>query len=75
MHPEEFRRSRALRSSGAELAAGSSGASEPVKPSPRGATSTPRPAAHLDYPALTCNDPADAPNGSVTAAGTVLVGD
>ncbi|EYF08295.1 PAAR domain-containing protein [Chondromyces apiculatus] len=34
-----------------------------------------KPAAHLGDPALTCNDPADAPNGSVIAAGTVLVGD
>ncbi|WP_437731463.1 PAAR domain-containing protein [Sorangium sp. So ce1335] len=34
-----------------------------------------RPAAHLGDPALTCNDPADAPNGSVIASGTVLVGD
>ncbi|KYF47981.1 hypothetical protein BE08_45395 [Sorangium cellulosum] len=34
-----------------------------------------RPAAHLGDAALTCNDPADAPNGSVIASGTVLVGD
>ncbi|MDC0743227.1 PAAR domain-containing protein [Polyangium mundeleinium] len=34
-----------------------------------------KPAAHLGDPALTCNDPADAPNGSVIAAGTVLIGD
>ncbi|XXX74137.1 PAAR domain-containing protein [Sorangium sp. So ce134] len=34
-----------------------------------------KPAAHLGDPALTCNDPADAPNGSVIASGTVLVGD
>ncbi len=32
-------------------------------------------AAHLGDPALTCCDPADAPNGSVVASGTVLVGD
>ncbi|MGK3988028.1 PAAR domain-containing protein [Sorangium sp. So ce136] len=34
-----------------------------------------KPAAHLGDAALTCNDPADAPNGSVFASGTVLVGD
>ncbi|WP_437485809.1 PAAR domain-containing protein [Sorangium sp. So ce1014] len=34
-----------------------------------------KPAAHLGDPAMTCNDPADAPNGSVIASGTVLVGD
>lgn len=33
-----------------------------------------KPAAHLGGPAITCNDPADAPNGSVIARGTVLVG-
>ncbi|WP_437589027.1 PAAR domain-containing protein [Sorangium sp. So ce1000] len=34
-----------------------------------------KPAAHLGDPAVTCNDPGDAPNGSVIASGTVLVGD
>jgi uncharacterized Zn-binding protein involved in type VI secretion len=34
-----------------------------------------KPAAHLGAPAITCSDPADAPNGSVIAAGSVLVGD
>ncbi|WP_437622972.1 PAAR domain-containing protein [Sorangium sp. So ce1151] len=34
-----------------------------------------KPAAHLGDPALTCNDPADAPNGKVLASGTVLLGD
>jgi uncharacterized Zn-binding protein involved in type VI secretion len=34
-----------------------------------------RPAAHLGDPALTCNDPANAPNGSVIASGTVFVGE
>jgi len=34
-----------------------------------------KPAAHLGNPAITCSDPADAPNGTVIAAGTVLVGD
>ncbi|WP_437327399.1 PAAR domain-containing protein [Sorangium sp. So ce381] len=34
-----------------------------------------KPAAHLGDPALTCNDPADAPNGRVLASGTVLVGE
>lgn len=31
-------------------------------------------AAALGDPAMTCNDPADAPNGQVVCAGTVLVG-
>jgi uncharacterized Zn-binding protein involved in type VI secretion len=31
-------------------------------------------AARTGDPALTCNDPADAPNGSVIGSGTVLVG-
>ena len=31
-------------------------------------------AARNGDPALTCNDPADAPNGTVVAAGTVLMG-
>ena len=34
-----------------------------------------KPAAHLGDPAITCSDPADAPNGSVIGTGTVLVGD
>lgn len=33
-----------------------------------------RPAARDGDPALTCNDPADAPVGAVVAAGSVLVG-
>ena len=33
-----------------------------------------KPAARNGDPALTCNDPADAPNGTVIAAGTVLMG-
>ncbi len=33
-----------------------------------------KPAARSGDPALTCNDPADAPNGTVVAAGTVLFG-
>ena len=33
-----------------------------------------KPAARNGDPALTCNDPADAPNGTIVAAGTVLVG-
>jgi uncharacterized Zn-binding protein involved in type VI secretion len=31
-------------------------------------------AAHNGDPAMTCNDPADAPNGSVIAVGKVLIG-
>jgi uncharacterized Zn-binding protein involved in type VI secretion len=31
-------------------------------------------AARAGDPALTCNDPADAPNGTVVAVGTVLIG-
>jgi len=31
-------------------------------------------AAHLGDPADTCNDPADAPNGTVIGAGTVIIG-
>jgi uncharacterized Zn-binding protein involved in type VI secretion len=31
-------------------------------------------AARTGDPALTCNDPADAPNGTVVAVGTVLIG-
>jgi uncharacterized Zn-binding protein involved in type VI secretion len=34
-----------------------------------------KPAAHLGDPAMTCNDPADAPKGKVIATGKVLVGD
>jgi uncharacterized Zn-binding protein involved in type VI secretion len=34
-----------------------------------------KPAARLGDPALTCNDPADAPNGKVIAASKVLIGD
>lgn len=33
-----------------------------------------KPAARSGDPALTCNDPADAPVGSVIAVGTVLIG-
>lgn len=33
-----------------------------------------KPAARAGDPAMTCNDPADAPVGSVVAAGTVLIG-
>jgi uncharacterized Zn-binding protein involved in type VI secretion len=33
-----------------------------------------KPAARMGDPALTCNDPADLPAGTVVAAGTVLVG-
>jgi uncharacterized Zn-binding protein involved in type VI secretion len=33
-----------------------------------------KPAARGGDPALTCNDPGDAPNGTVVAAGTVLFG-
>ena len=33
-----------------------------------------KPAARNGDSALTCNDPADAPNGTVVAAGTVLMG-
>lgn len=32
-------------------------------------------AARMGDTAMTCNDPADAPNGTVVAAGTVLMGD
>lgn len=32
-------------------------------------------AAHLGDPADTCNDPADAPQGTVLGTGTVLIGD
>lgn len=32
-------------------------------------------AARMGDTAMTCNDPADAPNGTVIAAGTVLMGD
>lgn len=32
-------------------------------------------AARLGDPAMTCNDPADAPNGTVVASGTVFTGD
>jgi uncharacterized Zn-binding protein involved in type VI secretion len=34
-----------------------------------------KPAAHTGDPAMTCNDPADAPNGTVIGSGTVIVGD
>jgi uncharacterized Zn-binding protein involved in type VI secretion len=34
-----------------------------------------KPAARLGDTALTCNDPADAPLGTIIAAGTVLIGD
>ena len=33
-----------------------------------------KPAARMGDPAKTCNDPTDAPNGVVIAAGTVLIG-
>ena len=33
-----------------------------------------KPAARNGDPALTCNDPADLPAGSVVAAGTVMIG-
>jgi uncharacterized Zn-binding protein involved in type VI secretion len=33
-----------------------------------------KPAARCGDTALTCNDPADAPNGTIVATGTVLVG-
>ena len=33
-----------------------------------------KPAARSGDAALTCNDPGDAPNGTILAAGTVLVG-
>ena len=33
-----------------------------------------RPAARMGDPALTCNDPADLPNGRVIAVSTVLIG-
>jgi uncharacterized Zn-binding protein involved in type VI secretion len=33
-----------------------------------------KPAARLGDPAMTCNDPADAPNGTVIASSTVFVG-
>jgi uncharacterized Zn-binding protein involved in type VI secretion len=33
-----------------------------------------KPAAHSGDTAMTCNDPADAPNGTVIAVGTVIVG-
>jgi uncharacterized Zn-binding protein involved in type VI secretion len=33
-----------------------------------------KPAARSGDTALTCNDPADAPNGTIVAAGTVLIG-
>lgn len=33
-----------------------------------------KPAARLGDTAITCNDPADAPNGKIIAAGTVLIG-
>src|SRR5262245_10695698 len=33
-----------------------------------------KPAARLGDPAITCNDPADAPNGTVVASGTVFMG-
>jgi uncharacterized Zn-binding protein involved in type VI secretion len=33
-----------------------------------------KPAARLGDTAMTCNDPADAPNGTIVAAGTVLIG-
>jgi uncharacterized Zn-binding protein involved in type VI secretion len=33
-----------------------------------------KPAARMGDPAMTCNDPADLPAGTVVAAGTVLVG-
>lgn len=33
-----------------------------------------KPAARAGDPAMTCNDPADAPVGSIVAAGTVLIG-
>jgi hypothetical protein len=34
-----------------------------------------KPAARDSDTAMTCNDPADAPNGTVVASSTVLVGD
>lgn len=34
-----------------------------------------KPAARCGDTAVTCNDPGDAPNGTLVAAGTVLVGD
>jgi uncharacterized Zn-binding protein involved in type VI secretion len=34
-----------------------------------------KPAARSGDPAMTCNDPADAPAGTVTAGGSVLIGD
>lgn len=34
-----------------------------------------KPAAHLGDTAMTCNDPADAPNGKVIGSGTVFIGD
>jgi len=34
-----------------------------------------KPMAKHSSPAMTCNDPADAPNGNVIAVGTVFVGD
>lgn len=33
-----------------------------------------KPAARMGDPAMTCNDPADAPNGTVIASGTVFIG-
>jgi len=33
-----------------------------------------KPAARTGDPALTCNDPSDAPTGKVVAAGTVMIG-
>lgn len=33
-----------------------------------------KPAARMGDPAMTCNDPADAPNGTVIASGTIIVG-
>lgn len=34
-----------------------------------------KPVARMGDPAVTCNDPTDAPNGTVIAQGSVLVGD
>jgi len=42
-------------------------------PSPAGART--EPAARAGDPAMTCNDPADAPLGTVVASSTVLFGD
>lgn len=34
-----------------------------------------KPAARMGDPAMTCNDPANAPNGVVIASGTIFIGD